>query len=285
MSRQFSMATVLRRTPFKMLRWFLRNVGIDLGLDWEKMHAYDLPRVVAAYELIPEIQKRQAEEIIREIVLLADQEGVAAMKEAARLVDLTCWAVLFKNNPSAYLQAIWAWTAHRDLFEKAKQLLQINRLPHARKRTGLPVGPPPFSDEKLEELKVNLQTFFTERQSRGGVCSVESFERGDGRYFVLAYPDDVERPYLRHDERKNLVGATMKPVFEIAFEVNANEGSLAVSAKSDIREDLENLFIRTLYGMEPPPVIVPKYNLQMLKDPQLVLATEARISSQRRFVF
>jgi len=45
-----------------MLHWFLRNVGIDLGLDWEKMHAYDLPKVIAAYELLPEIQKRQAEE-------------------------------------------------------------------------------------------------------------------------------------------------------------------------------------------------------------------------------
>jgi hypothetical protein len=71
----------------------------------------------------------------------------------------------------------------------------------------------------------------------------------------------------------------MKPVFEIAFEVNANDGSLAVSAKSaksDIREELENLFIRTLYGTEPPPITVPKYNLQILKDPQLVLATEPK---------
>jgi len=50
------------------------------------------------------------------------------MREAARLANLTCWAALFKHNPSAYLQAIWTWTAHRDLFEKAKQLLQINRM-------------------------------------------------------------------------------------------------------------------------------------------------------------
>jgi len=259
-----------------MLHWFLRDVGINLELDWGKMYAYDFPKVIAAYELVPEDQKRQAEEVVREIVLLANQEGVAALREAARLDNRPYWAVLFKHNPSAYMQAIWAWATHRALFEKAKKLLQVNRMPHVRKRTGLPVGPPPFLDEKLEEFKVKLQTFFMERQNRGGVCSIDAFDRGDGRYFVLAYPDDVERPFLRHDERNTLVGDTLKQVFEIAFEVNANEGSLAVSAKSDVREDLENLFIRTMYGTEPPPVITPKYNLQMLKDPQLVLATEAR---------
>ncbi len=68
----------------------------------------------------------------------------------------------------------------------------------------------------------------------------------------------------------------IRPVFEIVFSVDGNAGTLSVSSKASIRAELENLFISTMYGIEPPPVVVPKYNLQMLKDPKLVLATEAR---------
>ncbi len=54
MTRQFTMTTVLRRTPFKALKWFLPSVELDMGFDWEKMRACDLPKVLAAYEQVPE---------------------------------------------------------------------------------------------------------------------------------------------------------------------------------------------------------------------------------------
>ena|GEM_PF-5211996 len=275
MSRQFSMATVLRRTPFKVLRWFLSDVGIDLGLDWESLYAYDLPKVIAAYEQVPDDQKRQAEEIVRDIIELANQEGIAALKEAARLINLTCWTTLFKNNPSAYLQAIWAWTSHRDLFEKAKKLLHVKRKPSARKRGGLPSGIPPITDEKLIELKEALQKLFREKQKRFVMCTVESFERGDGRHCVFAYLDDIEKPILQHDDRKNLVPSMVCPVFEIGFEVDENEGTLAVASQPGIRVALENLFVQTIYGSEPPPIDRPIYDIEKLKDQQYALTIAA----------
>ena len=275
MSRQFSMATVLRRTPFKVLRWFLSDVGIDLGFDWEKMHAYDLPKVIIAYELVPEDLKQQAEAVVREIVELADQEGIAALREAARLTNLTYWSTLFKNNPSAYLQAIWAWTSHRDLFDKAKKLLQIKSKPQSRKRAGLPTGPPPITDEKLVEFKETLQEFFRKKQKRPVMCTVESFERGDGRHCVSAYLDDVEKPILQHDDRENLVPAMVRPVFEICFEINENEGTLAVASQPGIRAELEYLFIQTIYGNAPPPVDRPVYDIEQLKDQKFALTTAA----------
>ncbi len=123
MSKEFSMATVLRRTPFKMLRWFLPDVGIDLDFDWEKLHAYDLPRIIAAYEQYPEAERVEAEKIVQGIVVLANKKGVEAMNKAANACDIGYWEVIFRNEPSPYLQAIWAWSAHREMFEQAKKIL------------------------------------------------------------------------------------------------------------------------------------------------------------------
>ena len=276
MTRQFTMATVLRRTPYKMLRWFLPGLGLDLGFDWPNLHAYEVPKVILAYETVPVEERERIEESIRDIFLLADQEGIAALREAARLDKISYWDTIFLPNASAYLQAIWAWTKYRETFEKAKKLLLANRAVYAKKRTGLPAGLPSITDEKLDAIKDKLQAFFSEKQKNKVVCTVEAIQREEARINVFTYSDDIERPILQHDERQNLQPSMIRPVFEVVFSVDGNEGALSVSAKPSIREELEDLFIRTVYGMEPPSVIIPKYKLQMLKDPRLVLATKAR---------
>ena len=122
MTKEFTMTTVLRRTPFKALKWFLPSVELDMGFDWEKLRACDLPKVLDAYEQVPEEQKTKAEVTVREIALLANIDGVAALREAAKLCHVSYWDVAFKANSSAYLQAIYAWSVHREIFEKAKEL-------------------------------------------------------------------------------------------------------------------------------------------------------------------
>jgi hypothetical protein len=126
MSKEFSMTTVLRRTPFPMLRWFLPDIGIDLDFDWETIRAADLPKVITTYESMPEEQRRQAEQIVQNIVALANKKGVIALKDAARKCGLTYWERMFPKDSSPYLQAIWAWTEHKDMFEMAKDMLQEN---------------------------------------------------------------------------------------------------------------------------------------------------------------
>jgi hypothetical protein len=112
-----------------MLRWFLPEVGIELDFDWEKMHAYDIPKIIAAYESEPEEQRQHAEEIVQEIVVLANKKGVIAMREAARKCGLTYWERMFPTGSSAYLQAIWAWAEHKEMFEMAKEMLKENVVP------------------------------------------------------------------------------------------------------------------------------------------------------------
>jgi len=125
-SKEFSMATVLRRIPFKMLHWFLPAVGIDLDVDWEKLHAYDLPGVIAAYEQCPDHQKAKAETTVKGIIVLANKNGIDALRQAAKNYHLTYWDVLFPPDASPYLQAIWAWNEHPDVFDMAKQILNAD---------------------------------------------------------------------------------------------------------------------------------------------------------------
>jgi len=126
MSKTFSMATVLRRTPFKMLHWFLPSVGIDLDVDWEKLRTCDLPRIIAAYEQCPADQKAKAEETVKGIVVLANKKGVEALRKAAQTCGLNYWARMFGDDASPYLQAIWAWSEHPDMFDMAKEILNAD---------------------------------------------------------------------------------------------------------------------------------------------------------------
>jgi hypothetical protein len=126
MSKPFSMTTVLRQTPFQMLRWFLPYIGIDLDFDWETLRVSDLPKVIAAYEAEPEEHRRQAEKIVQQIVVLANKKGVIAMRDSARNYGLTYWERMFSKDSSPYLQAIWAYVEHRDMFEMAKEMLLEN---------------------------------------------------------------------------------------------------------------------------------------------------------------
>ncbi len=278
MIRQFTMTTLLRRTPFKALRWFLPSVGLDMGFDWDKMRACDLPKVLAAYEQIPDANKEKAEITVQEIIQLADIDGVAALKEAAKICGVSYWELAFKVHSSAYLQAIYAWSEHRNVFEKAKELLRTNRAVATRKRIGLPVGVAPFSEEKIQRLQFQLQNFLQEKDKCGKVCTVDVIERDMGKFCIIAYPDGHAVPKLYHDDEAKLRPRMDVSVFEILFGIDTVAGTLELSTHlpKRLKQDLEDLFIRTLYEIEPPPVMLPTYNLQMLKDPKLVLATEAK---------
>ena len=70
MSRQFSMTTVLRRTPYKALRWFLPQVVGELDFDWENLRACDVAKVITAFEQLSPERKEQIEATVREIVYL-----------------------------------------------------------------------------------------------------------------------------------------------------------------------------------------------------------------------
>ncbi|MDR2762297.1 MAG: hypothetical protein LBB88_06800 [Planctomycetaceae bacterium] len=276
MNRSFSMLTVLRRTPFRALRWFLPKVGLDLGLDLKRLRACDLPQVISAYQLVSPEKRREIETIVEDIVSLANQEGIAALRESARLNQVVYWDVIFRPNASAYLQSIWAWSSERKTFEQAKKFLHANQSVRFCKRIGLPHTPPLLNENKIAELKDAVQNFFVEHQHRGEVCTVDAFERGNGKYSILVYPDDYERAVLRHDEQANLIPSMDKPVFEIFFDIDSTEGSLSVSAKlsKQLREQLEDIFIRIAYEIEPPVVSKPKYDLEKLKDSNFILATD-----------
>ncbi|MGL6197115.1 MAG: hypothetical protein ACRC2T_20080, partial [Thermoguttaceae bacterium] len=218
------MDTFLRQTPFKMLHWLLPRMGVNLAVDWTKLHAYDLGKIRAEYHTQPDDIKLQAEATAREIAALADQQGIAAMKEAAEIYNDKVFLHYIKSYPNKYMLAVVAWSQHQRIYEKAKTLLELNRTSFGKKRTGLPLVSPEFSDEKLDTLKHNLQEYFLSKQNRGKVCTVELLERSVGVFTVFAYCDDYERATLYHNEQELLLAKLETPVFELVFSLDANEG-------------------------------------------------------------
>ena len=275
MVQNYSMATVLRRTPYKALRWFLPQVVGELEFDWKNLRACDVGKVIVAFDELPSDRKDRIEETVHEIASLANIEGVAALNEAAKIRNVAYWDSAFSAHSSTYLKAIYAWSSHRDVFETAKKIMQVDRPAYGQRRTGLPTGTAPFSDAKLAALKSVIQTFLVEKENRGGVCTVEAFDRGNGKYNILAYPDDHVVPKLFHDEQQILQPRVDQSVFEILFAVDTVEGTLETAAKlrKPLKDELEDIFIRTMYDTEPPPTDGTVYVIDAMKYPDFPMPT------------
>ncbi len=277
MSHHFSMATVFRMTPYQVLGRFFIKLGLNLPLDWEKVE--DMQPVQKAYQMLPPEDRERSENILKRITALACKEGYRALNEAAKLCDFPKWEITHRKTATMYQKVIWTWMLYPEIVEKALTLLELDKIVYARKRYGLPVGDVDVTDEMLKSLKTNLQTLFMEHEERGRVCTVEVVERGSGKYCFFAYPDDYPESVQQHDDDERLIGKTECNTFEIVFGLNTEEGTLELAAKANdvgqkMKGLLEETFIRTVYGIEPPPYIQPRFVIDMLKNERFPLATD-----------
>lgn len=277
MSHHFSMATVFRMTPYQVLGRFFVKVGINLPLDWETVK--DMQPIQAAYQMLPSEERERSENILKRITVLACKEGFRALNEAAQLCNSPDWEAGHRKSATLYQKVIWTWMLYPEIVEKALTLLELDKIIYARKRYGLPLGDIEITEKMLKSLKLNLQSVFMEHEKRGRVCTVEVVERGNGKYCFFAYPDDYPENVQQHDEAERLVGKTECNTFEIVFGLNTEEGTLELAARAnDVKQKmkalLEETFIQTVYGIEPPPYAQPVFNIDILKNERFSLVTD-----------
>jgi hypothetical protein len=277
MSHHFSMATVFRMTPYQVLGRFFLKLGLKMPLDWEKVT--DVQPLQSAYRLLPRDDQERTEDILKRITPLACKQGYRALNEAAKLCNFPKWEVGHRKTATLYQKVIWTWMLYPHIVEKALTLFELDKIIYARKRFGLPLGDITITDEILNSLKLNLQSLFTEHEGRGRVCTIEVFERGNGKYCFFAYPDDYPENVQQHDQEERLIGKTECNTFEIVFGLNTEDGTLELAAKANdvgqkMKGLLEETFVRTVYGIEPPPYVQPLYVIDMLKNERFPLVTD-----------
>jgi hypothetical protein len=86
MARVYSIRTVLRQTPNRLLRQFLDRLGYtDLAIPWEALRERDIEPIVEALNTFSSTQLNEVEGALRIVYNLACDTGIAAILEAGEL--------------------------------------------------------------------------------------------------------------------------------------------------------------------------------------------------------
>jgi hypothetical protein len=276
MARQFSIPTVLRMIPNRLLERLFRQQGyIQFHWNWKGLRERDVEKLQNAINVQPQDSQLRIENELRDLFDLACDKGMEAIAEAAYMAGAPDFAA---NMPAEglYYRSAWTRLEHPAYFEEALRIMRTNNITWWRKRKDLPKQRIDVNQILLARLGTALSEYLVRAQGRGGVCTVEACEDAAGTLFFYAYPDDFARQTTAHDAQQELQPVEMRTTFSVVFAYNRQEGSLEVSAQMipKIKTCLEKIFAQEVFGITLPPWEPDAvYDLDLLKDRSFKLDT------------
>lgn len=270
MTRPFSIPTVLRMVPNELLQQFFVDLGHgDFDPNWPELKEREIDPILDYLDELPRRELDEVESGLHSVSDLASDSGFNALLEAADACGVPNLGSLVPADLTVWGRTMWVWVNHRDVFDKAQILYQIEHMAWWRKRNDLPQNTPDVSPAAIEKLARDISSLL-KSQGRGKDCTVERLKRGDMHYF-FAYPDDFVQNVTVHDHESRLTVETFRQTLLIVFAYNQAEGSLEMYAKGlhkPVKEKLEGLFADAILhweldGFDPDAA----YELDQLKDP------------------
>ncbi len=252
MSRVFSIPTVLRMVPKRLVRQFLDHLGhAALDIPWDGLRERDINPIVEALEGLNATQFDAVESALRAVHGLSCDTGIAAILEAAEMSDDVAVGADMPAEGGLYERAMWAWLRSQEVVTRAALIHEVETLPWWRRRDDLPRGEPNTSPDALDRLGRALSDLLVLAQGRGRVCTVESFARRGTVYF-FAHPDDHVQTVTAHDDDRRLAPRTFRRTFPIVFAFTPVEGALELFAKLPFRlkPRVEEAFAGTILGVD-----------------------------------
>ena len=276
MTRHFSFATTLRRTPSAQLHVFFQTLGIDMPISWDKLKSREIVPIIHCFEKLPRSSRQQVEGFLREINSLACQDGLNALREAAAIEQIGPWETTFKASATFHSRAMWFWTEHPRVFEKALAIQMLNRISWWRRIGGLPRIHPRFTEERKRELERKLQSFFRCRQGRGELCTVTCFNRGNGQHYFLCRLDDHVKNLVIHNDGGEAVSRAICKTFAVAYCYDRNTGTLTLNTQATRvhKPELENIFITTVLDTNSDVLTETPFDLNVIKHPNFTFVTD-----------
>ena len=277
MSRKYFPATVFRMTPKNTLKEVFTRFGIDVStIQWDELNFRNVePLQVLFNSLAPECRE-QMDTILRSIHLLACRPGMDAINHAIDIRHQSTQQFGIGSAINLYERAALVWMADPELLDLAASLFELKGLPWWQVKRGLIKRKPVFTEDVRHQFEEQLEKLFMDRQNRGEVCTVEMQEFGNGVYYFFAYPDDYPKFVLQHDKARTLFSQTFRPTFEVVFAYDSIQGTLAICGKvpQTLKEQLEEIFIKTIFNTISQPKKRHVYDLSVLKTPNFVAYTD-----------
>lgn len=248
MARVFSLPTVLRQVPNRLLRPFFEKQQVPLpSVDWSELRERDVQPILECLATLNSANLLAVETELRSVFEMGCEAGIHALNESAAAMGDHDLIERLPPEDTAYGQAMWVWLNHPDYFAQAGLLFQVDQLTWWRKRNDLPHQPARTDSATLERLRHDVSRLLLREQGRGRLCSVEILERGEIVYYFL-YPDDFVLSLQVHDEEGRLAPRSVRRTFHIVFAYSASAGSLELFAKvpAPLKPKLEEIFARTV---------------------------------------
>jgi hypothetical protein len=274
----FSLPSFLRRAPNALLKNFFAAFPAFNDLDWETVSERHVDAVLERYMEMPAGDRERVLRIFRRVEMLANSEGSLVLIEAARDANEEI-ALQLGAMGSSRERALWTCMNHPRVFESARTLSHIDRLPKRSWEIRKVAAVPEFqtTDEMKVELGLRIAAFFQAIQGRGEQCKVDHGARdGEVEYF-FAYPADYADELIGYDEDGQFERKNYHPAFEIVFGYHPADGTLDIYAQggSAIRDHLARAFSSAVLGIEqePEPWPAPCFDLEILKNRNLTFPT------------
>ena len=269
MSRDFSIKTMFHTTPCDAFKAFFTALGIEVpAQEWNYRRMQDVMIMDSFFKSLPVEQRQTINANLRDIHRLACPDGMNAINAAIEMLRHEPLVLGTIRDANDYARAMMTWVVDVDVFRQALTLLQLKQLSWWRKRGHLPKKTPVFTERVKQNFERELENLFTNRQSRGYVCTIEMLDMGNGMFYFFAHPDDYPTSILRHDESRELTPQILLKTFEVIFAYDGNRGTLEVCGRvsAQIKKQLEEIFITTLFESEAYGHEERVYELSVLKN-------------------
>lgn len=165
--------------------------------------------------------------------------------------------------------AMYVWLKYPNVFYWAMELKAWEyrkSKKHHCVRTGLPC------DGKNEEIRKALGSAIADyykKQRKGSRCEVDYYMRlNPTRHFFFANPEDSVKGYRAYNDKDKIIRQAYRPIFQVVFEYNEEDGDLAIYANGKKAHDkMFGEFCTNVLGYkEPPNAETEVFDLKVLRD-------------------
>jgi hypothetical protein len=248
MAVDYAPRSFLRHAHLALLKTFFTQRNELTELDWDHLEETEVDAVFEGWQNLDEEPRDAIDHTFRMIHGLASEDGVRTLVAEGGLGEEMAPIDGLVNK------VLWVWLNHQGITERATLFHHADHLSrrYYRKRIDLPREDPDVSKPATDALSHAVSEYYWKTQGRGRRCTVESYERSDGRHYFFVYPQDYTDTFLRYDEDGKFDRALHNPAFEVVFilDPGAGELDLYLRGSKEIRHALEQAFGRAILHVE-----------------------------------
>jgi hypothetical protein len=272
----FSLKTFLRKTPYTLIKSYFKSQKLLGNYDWGG--ELDLESLTEAISDMGDNAESTLCDFER-IHNMANDIGAAKFIDESRspLYQLDIVQQLSEMH-SHHERSMFVFLNYPKLFRWTSEMVYIDSLSTSSWKiciAGLNLKYTD-SDEIRQKLGAAIAKYFHE-QGRGRHCVVDYYYRiNSDRHCFFAYPENYATEDLVYEDRNKLSRRIRRPVMEVIFVYNPQNGMLYVHARGDkFARALQEIFCKEVLQLDGIPDENTKViDLSILKDSNFRFVTD-----------